>query len=129
EINNENFKLKLVKFTYSPNCELNKKYFLNKCFKKGDSIKTYDKKTFVSLNYAVGSYPYNREFKRNKDIEINEFAKILNMKVINKQWYEYIPAFIMSFVSGFTITLLIAGSVYGIFLLFVWIFSGFKPKN
>lgn len=125
EVNNEIFILELISFKYSPKCELNKKYLLTKCLKNGDYISNYNNNFFIKLKYNIANNSYIID-DRYKDIEINEFAKILNMKVINTQWYEYIPAFVGSFLSNFAITLIVAGCVYGIFLLLVWIFAGFK---
>ena len=130
DISDTNFHYFLINDKYCNHCIFNQNYSLKGILNSTDYVYNgSNNKPLVRLKYSYyNSNGYINNFD-SLDVDIDEFAEALNMKVIKKQGYEYIPAFIDSFMSDFGITLLIAGSVYGIFLLFAWMFSGFSKQD
>ena len=62
-------------------------------------------------------------------ISLVQFLKYINLKLIHKNWYEYIPFFLSKIFGGLFWSLIFGGLFYSLYLLLVWIFSGFTKTK
>lgn len=119
-----------IKQKYLISCETTKPGSLNSLLANPSGADQINEYNFITGKGSIAFRKLNSQSVfADVTIPIDEFLKYLNLKLVHKNWYEYITFFISKTYIGLFISFLISGLFYCFYLLLTWIFSGFSKTK